>query len=555
MKSSGALLAIASLVAWATSGPLLAQEASAKAKGLQAVITTADDEKISAGIISLQDGKLELATEPPRTIALVDIQRVELGKVVSTVAIGSGVSWIGQDNHDLVQVGGANGGNGIQDLHLHADSLKPVALKQIVIVCRLPKQLRVWRLDTSQSPHWRLAIMRGDLATEAEIYLEPAADDSFGQKFDVTFTYNDGTTTQASVTATTHTSDQRAVDKSAQPGQVATAAAPAAAPGTTEIYLADSGRLQGEVTELNLESLTLRTVWKGDIQVPLLRVKGIWFGNAPPTGARADFNKQLAAPISDDVLFVVAPDKTAAKIQGGVQGLSDGKLHLRFDGADRAVNKDRLLGLVLAAHPKIPPVTTPFEMFVFNSGDVISGRWLALSEGQLEIETLWQSRLKLPVSEVGEIRSRNGRLTFLPDLDPLAVEEVPYFGRVIPWRRDQGFDDAPAKVKGKQPTRCLAMHSRSLLTYALDEQFDKFKATLGFDDSAGNRGRALCRVAVDGREVFVQKDLHSDQDPQTVEVSVQGGKQLTLEVDFGEAEDVGDRIIWAEPRLFRAEKK
>ncbi len=547
-------MAIASLVAWATVGPLLAQEANAKVKGLQAVITTADDEQISAGIIGLQDGKLELATEPPRTIALGDVQRVEIGKAVSTAAIGSGLSWLGQDNHDLVQVGGANGGNGIQDLHLHADNLKPVGIKQIVVVCRLPKQLRVWRLDTSQSPHWRLAIARGDLATEAELYLEPAADDSFGQKFDVTFTYNDGATTQASVTATTHTSDQRTVDRSAQPGQVATAAA-AVAPASAEVYLADSGHLQGEVTELNLESLTLRTAWKGDIQVPLLRVKGIWFGNAPPAGARADFNKQLAAPISDDVLFVVAPDKTAAQIQGGVQGLSDGKLNLRFDGADRSVSKDRLLGLVLSAHPKIPPVTTPFEMFLFTSGDEISGRWLALSEGQLEIETLWQSRLKLPVSEISEIRSRNGRLTFLPDLDPVSVEEVSYFGRVIPWRRDQGFDDAPAKVKGKQSARCLAMHSRSVLTYALDEQFEKFKATLGFDDSAGKLGRALCRVAVDGREVFLQKDLRSDQDPQSVEVSVQGGKQLTLEVDFGEAEDVGDRIIWAEPRLFRAEKK
>jgi hypothetical protein len=554
VKFSGVSVGIAFLVALTAAGPLWAQEASAKAKGLQAVITTADDEKISAGIIGLQDGKLELATEPPRSIALVDVQRVELGKVVSTVAIGSGLSWIGQDNHDLVQVGGANGGNGIQDLHLHADILKPVGIKQIVVVARLPKQLRVWRLDTSQSPHWRLAIARGDLATEAEIFLEPAADDSFGRKFDATFTYSDGTTTQASVTATTHTSDQRAVDRGAQPGQVATAAA-AATPASAEVYLADSGRLQGEVTELNLESLTLRTAWKGDIQVPLLRVKGVWFGNAPPAGARADFNKQLAAPVSDDVLFVVAPDKTAAQIQGGVQSLTDGKLNLRFDGADRSVNKDRLLGLVLAAHPKIPLVTAPFEMFLLTSGDVISGRWLALGEGQLEIETLWQSRLTLPVSEVSEIRSRNGRLTFLPDLDPVSVEEVPYFGRVIPWRRDQGFDDAPAKVKGKQPTRCLAMHSRSLLTYALDEQFEKFKTTVGFDDSGGNRGRALCRVAVDGREVFVQKDLRADQDPQSVEVSVQGGKQLTLEVDFGEAEDVGDRIIWAEPRLFRAEKK
>ena len=40
-----------------------------------------------------------------------------------------------------------------------------------------------------------------------------------------------------------------------------------------------------------------------------------------------------------------------------------------------------------------------------------------------------------------------------------------------------------------------------------------------------------------------------------IEVSTAGGKQMSLEIDFGEGQDVGDRVIWAEPRLFRAEKK
>jgi len=206
---------------------------------------------------------------------------------------------------------------------------------------------------------------------------------------------------------------------------------------------------------------------------------------------------------------------------------------------------------VLAAHPKIPSVTTLFEAFMLAGGDSISGRLVGFNEKELEIETLWQARLKMPTSAVSDIRFRNGKLTYLPDLEPTAVEEVGYFGRVIHWQRDQGFDDSPARIKGKQPSRCLAMHSRSLLTFALDEQYEKFKARLGFDDSAGTRGRVSCRVLVDGRQQFAEKDLRSDQDPRDVEVDVAGGKQLTLEVDFGEAEDVGDRVIWAEPRLFR----
>ena len=524
---------------------------NAAPQSVQAIVTTADDERASGRITSLADDKLQLA-DPDRTIPLADVQRIEFGKSIATDS-PSDLGWIGQDNHDLVQVGNANGGNGIQDIHLHARGLKPQTLKQIAVVCRLPKQLRVWRLDTSQSPHWRLAIAREDMAAEAEIYLEPPAGDSFDQKFEVTYTYNDGSTAKAAVMAGTHTSDAQKVDRAVQPGQIVAPAAPQTS--KAEAYLADSGRLSGELVEMNAESVTLRTPWKADVALPLVRVKGIWFGNAPPTGARAEFDKQLVDPVGEDVLFLTAPDKTTAQIHGSVLGLSAGKLNVRYEEADRAVKQERMLGVVFAAHANLPPVTAQHQVFLFASGDSLAGRWLAMDGGNLEFETLWQSRVKAAVADVAEIRTRNGRLTSLCDLEPVSVEEVPYFGRMIHWRRDQGFDGTAATFKGKRPARWLAMHSHSVLTYALDGQFDKFKTTVGFDDSAGTRGRALCRVAVDGRELFLQKDLRSDQDPQDIELSVAGAKQISLEVGYGEGQDVGDRIIWAEPRLFRAEAK
>ncbi len=523
---------------------------------LKAVVTTTDDEQISGTVSGLTDGKLTLATDPPRTIDLIDVQRIELGKLL--VASAGDLVWIGQDNHDLVQVGGAPGGNGIQDLHLRVTNLKPLALKQITAVCRFAKQLRVWRLDTSQSPHWRLGIARaGDAAADADFYLEPASDDSFGLAFEVTFTYSDGSTVKSSVTATTHTSDQLKLDRNVQPQQGSTVKNAVPASGTKgEVFLIGQGRLQGDLVELNPESLTLRTPWKIDVQIPILRASGVWFGNTSPPGARADFDKQLAAPLADDVVFLVSPvDKTAAQVQGGVKSLAEGKLNLRFEDNDRSINQDRLLGLVFAAHPKIPPIEGVFQTLVISTGDTISGHWVGLHDGKLEVDMPWKTRWQVPASAVAEIRVRNGKLVFLGDLDPIAVEEAGYFGRVIHWRRDQGFDDGPAKLKGKTASRSIAMHSRSLLTYALDGQFDKFKATVGFDDSAAGRGRVLCRVSADGRELFLQKDLRADQEPMPLDVSVQGAKQLTLEVDFGEAEDIGDRVIWAEPRLFRSAGK
>ena len=45
----------------------------------------------------------------------------------------------------------------------------------------------------------------------------------------------------------------------------------------------------------------------------------------------------------------------------------------------------------------------------------------------------------------------------------------------------------------------------------------------------------------------------ASQPPKQLEANVREVKRLTLEVDFGQDQDVGDRVIWAGARLLRAE--
>src|SRR5262249_43410308 len=95
------------------------------------------------------------------------------------------------------------------------------------------------------------------------------------------------------------------------------------------------------------------------------------------------------------------------------------------------------------------------------------------------------------------------------------------------------------------------VHSRCVLTYDLGGEFAQFRALLGFDEDAGERGRVVCRVSADGRELFVKPDFRSTEKPVPIDVALKGAKQLRLEVDFGDDEDVGARVIWANARLYR----
>src|SRR5262245_34569201 len=101
MRVLAALLTLCGLL---TLAPQLARgddEPKAASGPLQAVVTTSDDERIGTSLVNLVDGKLTLATDPPRTIDLADVSRIELGKVAAPAS--DEVAWIGQDNHDLVQ--------------------------------------------------------------------------------------------------------------------------------------------------------------------------------------------------------------------------------------------------------------------------------------------------------------------------------------------------------------------------------------------------------------------------------------------------------------------
>ena len=122
---------------------------------------------------------------------------------------------------------------------------------------------------------------------------------------------------------------------------------------------------------------------------------------------------------------------------------------------------------------------------------------------------------------------------------------------IVAWVADKSWNNRPLRLDDKIYNRGLAVHSRCVLTYDLNGEYQTFRAILGFDEEAGDRGRVVCRVLVDNQEQFAKPDFRAGEKSVPVEVAVKGAKQLRLEVDFGEDEDVGDRVIWANARLYR----
>jgi hypothetical protein len=308
---------------------------------------------------------------------------------------------------------------------------------------------------------------------------------------------------------------------------------------------------QAELLALDEDSATLRTISKFELRLPLKDLRAVWFGTITDKEAYKLFEEQFTKPGTEDIVIVKGRDDSFSALAGTSRGLVDGKLRFRYEGEDRSIAKERVAGVVLAAAGQTPQRSDAYQLFRLANGDVFPGMWTALDSESIECSLASADKVRLPRAKVTKIEFRNGKVTYLSDWEPAGVEETPYFGRRMPYRRDESLVGQPLSMKGKPVAKGLAVHSRSVLTYALDGSHAAFRAAVGFDDHSGNRGRVACRVLGDGRELFAEKDLRADAEPKSIDVPISGVKQLTLEVDFGADEDIGDRVIWADARVVR----
>ncbi len=437
-----------------------AQPTAAKSDELaypRGAVFTINNDRFDGPILSLESGRLSIDSDPPWTLPLDEVERIELGSLSAPTA-----AWIGQENHDVAQSGANAGANGIQDIHLQCRGLSPArTITQAVVAASIAGAPQIWMLEPSNTPFWRLASERAVGSDTADLYLEPPAADCFDQPFDVTLTFDDNQTVKLGVRAATHT------DAKLKAGAVEAASASSPAAGAAGVLLAGDETIHGQLLGVEKESLKL-AVWSGQrVDIPLSEIRGCWLAGPNPD-ERRKFDERLKAGGASDWALIMGRDQSVAAVEGNLAGVIDGKLEFVVGGDTRKVAIDRVLGFVLASHPPRPVADTFYQVFQLSDGDKFAGQLTSVDPQSIVLRTLWNGELKLPRSSVRAITCRNGRATYLSDLEPLAVEETPYFSRPLTYRRDESLDGGPLLLGGTTYRKGLAVHSRSRLSYSLD---------------------------------------------------------------------------------------
>ncbi len=290
--------------------------------------------------------------------------------------------------------------------------------------------------------------------------------------------------------------------------------------------------------------------WTGKFEVSTKALRGL----VMPAGIK---DEKVRAEVGrtgrrKDKIFLLNDE-----MDGIFEKLDDGAMKFKSDVLGAMDYKfDEVLGVAFA---EIEPWNAPAGTYLLAElagGGRVLGLPEKLDGEGLKWKTLDGADLRLVASAVTTLRVRNGRVTYLSELEPARVEEKHFIeGLPFVWKFKADLDvfGKPLSLGGTKFRRGLGVAASTRLTYSLEGgAYRRFKASAGVCDATAAGGRTLFSVLVDGKEAFATKPLMTRGDkPVKVDVKLEKAKELTLVVDFGDDSDLGDIGGWGDARLVK----
>ncbi|HTN75641.1 MAG TPA: NPCBM/NEW2 domain-containing protein [Pirellulaceae bacterium] len=255
-----------------------------------------------------------------------------------------------------------------------------------------------------------------------------------------------------------------------------------------------------------------------------------------------------------------APAKASAaldQLEGVVGDVTEEKVLFTYDDQQIPVARAKVEGVVYfhAAGRELPDPLCRVD-------DVTGSRWnvksLTLSGEALQLVSTSGVKAELPLNRWRQLDYSAGKIVYLSDLEPETETWTNYYGgsavspqlaKLFAPRRDRSFSGDALTVDGQEYRKGLAIHSRTLLEYRLQGKFNKFLAVAGIDQQVRTAGNIKLVVSLDGKKLSEYTIASDDEAPVVIEHDIQGGRKLSLFVDYGTGLDLSDRLHLGNARV------
>ncbi|MHB8970387.1 MAG: NPCBM/NEW2 domain-containing protein [Pirellulaceae bacterium] len=250
------------------------------------------------------------------------------------------------------------------------------------------------------------------------------------------------------------------------------------------------------------------------------------------------------------------------QLEGVFHDITSEAVDFEYDEQRMAVKQAKLEGLIY-----FHPAASNLPKAVCDVLETGGSRWrvktLELVGDVLRLTTTGGTGCEIPASQLARFDFAAGNVAYLSDLEFELAECLPFIGTRLPPnrilqlyqpRRDAGFEGIGLWVgEGtnlQQFEKGLAIHSRSLLVFRLNEPHRQLTAVAGIDSRLRGRGNVLLVIRGDERELLRQT-ISGQQPPAPLDVNIEGVRRLEILVDFGETLDVADHLNLCNARIIK----
>ncbi|MBL8810083.1 MAG: NPCBM/NEW2 domain-containing protein [Planctomycetaceae bacterium] len=340
----------------------------------------------------------------------------------------------------------------------------------------------------------------------------------------------------------------------------------AASADPQRLILRDGSEISGTAGSRTAKAVSLTSGGLGAIEIPVDAVESIRLQADNPT-FRPQWETFRKRETTKDLLIVAKRDGSGLDFLAGVVSSFDSeKLEFLLDGETVPVPLARVYGVVFGKADGAAPSAMPAGKLSLGTGDQLAMKEFTSAAGQLQVVTTWGQTLPVPLDAVRQIDLSGGRLAYLSDLaaleekflgaDPensllsgLATEEQQQllFGP----RRDITIQrQSKLRLRGREFSKGLCIHSKTEMSWALDQKYRSLECLAGIDDEVASNGTHAVQLIIRGDDkVLFDRMITSTDEPIPVQLSVEGVSTLHVTVDYGDGESICDWLDLADAKL------
>jgi len=326
--------------------------------------------------------------------------------------------------------------------------------------------------------------------------------------------------------------------------------------GAVGVLFQGGDYLTGVLTGGDEEKIVLDNPLLGILDIPIDSLQMLLPGERD---IPADFGR-YAASVDEDVVYRKRPNGYGEDfINGTVDFFTDKGLNFECSLGLVEFSFDQLNAVVISSAGAERRGDSDTFVLLRGGAGRVTGSFESLADGKLALGGSFLPEFSLSIDVIESISFRRDSMIYLSDLEPTSTEQTPYLGAaddfLFPFRNDRSVSGRELVCGGQRFAKGLGVHSRSVLTWDLEEPFKSFQAFVGISDETLDlkaHGSIRFRVQVDGRAVFESQILRGGDGTVKVPlISLEGAKKLALEADFADGFDSGDRGLWGQAFLIR----